>query len=199
MSGTATSNRILDVAETLVQTRGFNGFSYADVAAALGVTKASLHYHFPSKSTLGERLIERYRTSFHNALLQIEAKHATAPARLEAYIAIYADVLADDRMCLCGMLAADYATLPEPMQTEVRRFFEVNETWLSAVLRRGRDRGELTFEGSALEVARDLTAALEGAMLLARSQGDSARLKTASRRLLANFGIRPPAREAAAD
>jgi len=194
-----TPNRILDIAETLVQTRGFNGFSYADIAAALGVTKASLHYHFPNKSKLGERLIERYRTAFQNALSRIEDGSAAAPIRLDLYVGIYADVLARDRMCLCGMLAADYATLPEPMQAEVRHFFEINEKWLSGVLRRGREREELSFTGSPLEVARDLTAALEGAMLLARSQGDPSRLKAASRRLLANFGVRSPVREAAAD
>lgn len=194
-----TADRILDIAETLVQTRGFNGFSYADIAAELGVTKASLHYHFPSKSKLGERLIERYRTGFQQALEEIAQGTATATARLEAYIGLYSDVLARDRMCLCGMLAADYATLPAPMQAEVRQFFEANETWLSAVLRQGRQANEVAFDGSPLEVARDLTAALEGAMLLGRSQGDPSRLRAASRRLLANFGVRRQSREAAAD
>ena len=52
-----TSGRILDIAEQLVQTRGFNAFSYADIAVALHITKASLHYHFPSKAVLGERLV----------------------------------------------------------------------------------------------------------------------------------------------
>ena len=54
-----TAARILDVAERLVQTRGFNGFSYADVASELDVTKASLHYHFPGKAELGQALIAR--------------------------------------------------------------------------------------------------------------------------------------------
>ncbi len=57
---TKTATRILDVAERLVQTRGFNGFSYADIAAELHITKASLHYHFASKAELGEALILRY-------------------------------------------------------------------------------------------------------------------------------------------
>ena len=60
---TGTRARILDAAEQLVQTRGFNGFSYADVATELGVTKASLHYHFPGKAELGEALIARYAAS----------------------------------------------------------------------------------------------------------------------------------------
>lgn len=36
-----TATQILDVAERLVQLRGFNGFSYADVAAELKLTKAA--------------------------------------------------------------------------------------------------------------------------------------------------------------
>jgi hypothetical protein len=53
----ATTTRILDVAERLVQTRGHNGFSYADVASELGITRAALHYHYPGKAELGEALI----------------------------------------------------------------------------------------------------------------------------------------------
>ena len=55
----ATRSRILDVAEQLVQTRGFNGFSYADISAELGITKASLHYHFATKAEHGRTLVAR--------------------------------------------------------------------------------------------------------------------------------------------
>ena len=48
-----TSQQILDIAQRLVQTRGFNAFSYADIANELNVSKASLHYHFTSKAKLG--------------------------------------------------------------------------------------------------------------------------------------------------
>src|SRR6266513_1642638 len=107
-----TRQRILDVAERLVQTRGFNGFSYADIAEALEVTKASLHYHFPAKGDLGKRLIERYEQNFLAALKSIDSAGAGARDKLKRYIRIYADVLRDDRMCLCGRLASDYATMP---------------------------------------------------------------------------------------
>src|SRR6195256_369264 len=106
------AGRILDVAERLVQLRGFNGFSYADVAAELGVTKASLHYHFPGKAELGEALIRRYASRFIDALRQIDADTAGVQEKLAAYANLYADVLKEQRMCLCGMMAADYATLP---------------------------------------------------------------------------------------
>src|ERR1043165_2167161 len=105
-----TARNILDAAERLVQTRGFNGFSYADIAAELSVTKASLHYHFPSKAALGRALIMRYQIAFGRALETIDAKARTARDRLRRYVAVYDGVMRDDRMCLCGMFAAEYAT-----------------------------------------------------------------------------------------
>ena len=180
-----TSQRILDVAERLVQTRGFNGFSYADIAEALEVTKASLHYHFPTKGDLGKRLIERYEESFLAALKGIDSAGAGARDKLKRYIRIYADVLRDNRMCLCGMLASDYATLPKPMKEEVKHFFDENEQWLAAVLDAGRKAGNLEFKGSALELARAMVGSLEGAMMLARSYGEVSRFDTAAERLIA--------------
>ena len=58
----ATPERILDVAEGLLQARGYNGFSYADVAGELRITRAALHYHYRGKAELGEALTERIGT-----------------------------------------------------------------------------------------------------------------------------------------
>ena len=183
-----TSQRILDIAERLLQTRGYNAFSYADVAQALHVTKASLHYHFPTKAELGKRLIERYERSFLQALAEIDRVSADARERLRRYVDIYLDVLRNDRMCLCGMLAAEYATLPKPMKAELKHFFDENERWLVAVLEQGQASGKLRFTGSAREIARLVVGSLEGAMMLARSYDDVGRFKSAAERLLAGLG-----------
>ncbi|MDB5380161.1 MAG: putative transcriptional regulator, TetR family [Rubritepida sp.] len=181
-----TSARILAEAQRLVQTRGFNGFSYADIAAALGVTKASLHYHFPSKAELGRRLIDRYREHFLEALRRIDESGAEACGRLHAYIAIYERVLADDRMCLCGMLAAEYATLPGLMRDGLRTFFQANEDWLARLLAEGRAVGELDVAGDPREAANALTGALEGAMLVARAHGSTQSFRSSATLLIAS-------------
>ncbi len=186
-----TAQRILDIASRLVQTRGFNGFSYADIAAELQVTKASLHYHFPSKAELGRRLIERYERNFVEALQGIDREAAGDFDRLARYARIYAGVLADGQMCLCGMLAAEHATLPEAMREVLQHYFDINEHWLAGVLRRGRKADELRFEGAPREVATMLLGAFEGAMMLARSYGDLRRFTRAAERLLAD--LRGPA------
>jgi TetR/AcrR family transcriptional repressor of nem operon len=180
-----TASRILDIAERLVQSRGFNGFSYADIAAELNVTKASLHYHFPGKAELGEALIVRYAQRFADALATIDEQGGEARGRLDAYAGIYGDVLRDHRMCLCGMLAADYETLPEPMQSAVIKFFDDNETWLVAVLEQGVEEGTLRLAGTPREAAQTIVSGLEGAMLVARPYGDVNRFEAAAAGLLA--------------
>ena len=184
---TAAATAILDVAERLAQTRGYNGFSYADVAAQLGVTKASLHYHFASKAKLGCALINRYRATFDAALESIDSRVTNPVEKLRRYVALYDSVLRNERMCLCGMLAAEYATLPVEMQQGLTAFFDANERWLTATLQRGIRNGVFAFMGSANARARLLLGALEGAMLVARSYGDSGRFRATARHLLAGL------------
>ena len=105
-------DRILDVAELLVQRRGFNGFSYAHIAAELGITKASLHYHFAGKAELGEALIAPLRRPLRGGARRIDADGADAPRQLTAYADSTPASCDGQRMCLCGMLAAEYETLP---------------------------------------------------------------------------------------
>ena len=193
---TATTSRILDAAEHLVQVRGFNGFSYADVAAELQITKAALHYHFAGKADLGEALIARYARRFAAALAQVDAAGGEPSAKLAGYAGLYLQVLRDRKMCLCGMLAAEYQTLPQAMQDAVIGFFNENERWLEAVLERGRKDGSLQFAGTPRDAARMVVGGLEGAMLVARPYGDIAWFEAAAANLLA--GLAPSVSEPAA-
>jgi TetR/AcrR family transcriptional regulator, transcriptional repressor for nem operon len=187
-----TASRILDVAEALVQLRGFNGFSYADIAADLQITKAALHYHFAGKADLGEALITRYADRFGEALAAIDADGGPGPRKLAGYAGLYLRVLSERKMCLCGMLAAEYQTLPQAMRDAVVRFFDANEAWLEAVLQEGRQDGSLQFTGDPRGAARMIVGGLEGAMLIARSYGDTDRFRAASDSLLAGLASAPP-------
>jgi TetR/AcrR family transcriptional regulator, transcriptional repressor for nem operon len=190
-SGTATvspaATAVLDIAERLAQTRGYNGFSYADIAAQLNVTKASLHYHFPSKAELGRALVERYRSVFSAALDVIDRTDKKPHEKLRQYVELYHSVMSNERMCLCGMLAAEYETLPAPMQSELTAFFSANESWLTSVLEAGLNAGSFAFKEPASERARVLIGGLEGAMLVARSFGAPQRFETAAACMLADL------------
>jgi TetR/AcrR family transcriptional repressor of nem operon len=186
-SNADTASSVLDVAERLVQVRGFNGFSYADVAAELHLSKAALHYHFAGKAELGEALLRRYSQRFAAALDAIDAEPLDAPGKLTAYANLYLEVLRQDRMCLCGMIAAEYQTLPEPMQAVVVQFFLDNEAWLSHVLDQGTVEGSIRTASTTQDAARSIIASLEGAMLIARPFHDITRFQAASTAIIAGL------------
>jgi TetR/AcrR family transcriptional repressor of nem operon len=183
----STADRVLNVAERLMQTRGFNGFSYADISGELGISKATLHHHFATKAKLGHALIERYADNFRAALATIDASKSGAPQRLDRYVQLYRGVLSGKRLCLCGMLAAEYSTLPGSMQASVRRFFNANETWIKGVMEQGQRAGAFQLHRSPADVARMLLGALEGAMLVARPFNDVERFSSAARVVLAGL------------
>jgi TetR/AcrR family transcriptional repressor of nem operon len=127
---------ILDLAQQLMQKRGYNGFSYADIAETVGIRKASIHHHFPSKEALALAVVQRYKDNFYNALNAIAIKYAGASWLdiMQAYGKLHEAVLHEDRLCLCGMLASDMETLPEALQQAIQDFFEQNAQWIVKVL-----------------------------------------------------------------
>lgn len=173
-------DKLLDAAQDLVQKNGFNAFSYGHLSEAVGITTASIHYHFPCKEDLGEALILRYRKQFKIVLEQIEDGHADAPTRIKQYADLFLQTVRQDgKICLCGMLASDYVTLPETMRNEVRAFFAENQAWLAKILEQGKRLGEFTFQSDAGDVALSFFSMLEGAMLDARMFHDEIRLQRA--------------------
>ena len=190
-SASATTERIMDAAQRMVQIRGYNAFSYADISAMVGIRKASIHYYFPRKKDLGKELVARYRAAFRDKLDRIDNATDDSRRKLKDYAQLYLDALQDDdRMCLCGMLASDIATLPEEVRREVVSFFADNEAWLTKVLDDGRRIQALSFSGPAKSEAQFFLSGLQGAMLVARTYGDETRFRTTAQRLFAKLGIR---------
>lgn len=186
-----TAEQILDAAQNLVQTRGYNAFSYADISAQVGIRKASIHYHFPNKSDLGKEVVARYRETFRKKRDQIDRKTDDSCLKLAQYVQLYLDSLQDERLCLCGMLAADFNTLPQAVREQVKGFFAENEAWLTQVLTDGCKAGVIRCDGLAEIEAQLLLAGLQGAMLVARSCGDINRFKALAQRLLAVLVVTP--------
>jgi TetR/AcrR family transcriptional repressor of nem operon len=190
-TGGDTARRILDAAQALTQRRGFNAFSYKDVAAAVGIRHPSVHHHFPTKAALGVALVRRYRDAFAAELAAIDSAEPDAGRALERYARLYeAAIVQDERLCLCAMLSAEAETLPDAVRAEVRGFFEDNERWLARRLDAGRAAGTLAFPGTPRAAARALLATLEGAMILVRGTADPAAFTIVAEHSLAR--LRPP-------
>ncbi len=173
----------LNLAETLVRTRGYNGFSYRDLAEQIGIKTASIHYHFPTKGDLGEALIENEREVFARNLAQLDVAEKDPRRRLERFIELFqaTTIGRDNRMCLGAMLAVEQETLPDTIGQAVRRLFADNEAWIAKLLEEGRQKRQFRFKGSVEMLARSLFSSLEGALLLARAFRDIRRFETTTR------------------
>ena len=169
-----TAEQILDLAETLIQTRGYSAFSYQDIADALGIRKASIHYHFASKADLGIAVVNRYIDRFDAALVQVAGdEQQSSMTMLDQYTQPYlAFARAPDRVCLCGALAGEMLALPEELRTRVDHFFRTHQAWLTKLLKRGVARGEFHLVAPPAKIARAIFAGLQGALLVKRATGD---------------------------
>lgn len=179
MSRSDTKTAIMDAAQALIQRGGANAMSYQDISDAVGIRKASIHHHFPTKEHLIGAVVERYTAYFLGVVDGIVTSEHDAATKVRRYAALFEATLCDgkqDKACLCGMLGAELSTLGSPSAAGVRRFYRENEMRLARVLEEGRESGQFHFKGEAKLVAAMVFSLLEGGALVARAEGGHKRL-----------------------
>ena len=169
-----TQQKLIDSARRLIQMRGYNGFSYADVAEEVQVRKASIHHHFPAKSDLARAVVEQSRALIVEQTAALAAGDFDPEAQLRMYTSYWEKCIADASapFCVAGMLASELPTLPDDLGNAVRSHFEDLSNWLEIVLTRGAQIGRFELQGSARQEAESFMAMVYGAMLMARAYGD---------------------------
>lgn len=169
-----TRDALVQVAESLMRTKGYAAFSYADLAETVGIRKASIHHHFPTKEDLGVAIVERYIGCVRNDFERIEREHQSAVARLEAFCKLFWSSGSGGLLPLCGALAAEMSALPPSLQQLTQRFFDMQLKWLTAVLEQGIGRGEIPGGSGARQKAFILLSVLEGSSFInwAIKEGD---------------------------
>lgn len=176
MPSTSTPDAILDCARASIVAGGYNGFSYADIAAVVGIRKASIHHHFPTKVDLVRTLVQRYRAEAEAGMAESLRTVADPVARLHGYTDYWAACIGvpDTSYCLCALLATQIPVLPDEVAAEVRAYFRALSDWLTAALETGAAQGIFSFAGPARAEAEVFMATVHGAMLSARAHGDPA-------------------------
>jgi TetR/AcrR family transcriptional repressor of nem operon len=183
---------LLDIAEELIRSRGYNAFSYHDLAHRAGIKTASIHYHFPTKADLAVAVAQRYRLRFAAMLDALAQSKRSRKRVIRDFFGLFdAPKAPDQRICLCGVLAADLLTLPPPVQHEVRKFFQLCESWLATRLKAAHAHGDIHFPTRPLPAAKSIVAGLEGALLAARTFDDASRTRAHTQWLLGMLFSKP--------
>jgi TetR/AcrR family transcriptional regulator, transcriptional repressor for nem operon len=170
----ATADAIIRCARTSIIAGGYNGFSYADIADVVGIRKASIHHHFPTKVELVRTLVKQYRQEADMGIAEIERRFPDAIDQLRSYTGFWEACIGDPdtSYCVCALLATQMPVLPQEIVLELRAYFRALSAWLASVLDRGARQGNITFSGSAQSEAEMFMATVHGAMLSARAYGD---------------------------
>jgi AcrR family transcriptional regulator len=167
-----TREQIMDRARQLLMSRGFNGFSYADISSHLGVKNAAVHYHFPAKSDLALALINEYRQVLRKNTAEFMAYGGSALQQMEGLFR-FTNTQCQLGRCICpfGAFSIDYNELPDDVRNQMELFMKETIKWLTQVLEVGREQKEFNFSGKPRSKALSILAALQGARQMARIHG----------------------------
>lgn len=177
----------MDVAQEMIQRLGANGVSYQHISNIVGIQKASIHYHFPTKEKLLEELLDRHSSYFLGLVDGIIASGSSAEVKLDRYMVLFQSTLKEgkqDKACLCGMLGAELATLGLPSVKRIRKFYWENEKRLTKILEEGKNAGIFGFSGQPDTMAALIFSLLEGAALIMRAEGGPKKFKSVCDQLM---------------
>jgi len=185
----STTEDILRSARSLIALGGYNGFSYADISAEVGIRKASIHHHFPTKAGLVATLVSQYRKEAEMGVAALEKRFQNPVDQLRAYTGYWEKCFADssDTFCVCALLAGQLPGIPEEVAAQVRAHFRMLSAWVASVLERGAAQGHFRLREPAAVEAEMFIATVHGAMVSARAYGDGKTFGAVVRPAFARF------------
>jgi TetR/AcrR family transcriptional repressor of nem operon len=176
-------------ARSLLSTRGYNGFSYADISEVVGISKPSIHHHFASKAALVHAVVAGYRADAIVGLAALDAQVPDPLERLNAWMHFWQTCLRQRTLpfCICAMLATEMPEIPKEIGVEVRGHFDDLSAWLATLLAQGAGSGQFVLQRPAAIEAFALMAAIHGAMVSARAYDDAELFCTITESLVARL------------
>ncbi len=169
-----TASKLVIEAAQLIANRGYNGFSYADLSARLGIRKPSIHHHFPSKVDLVVAVVEQERSLIRAQVAALESETPDAIGQLLAYVDYWKRCITDQSatFCLAGVLAVELPGLPPAVGTAVQGHFNDLGNWLERVMALGVEQGTIQLELEPRTSSQFFQTAVYGAMVMARAYDD---------------------------
>ncbi|MFA5329161.1 MAG: TetR/AcrR family transcriptional regulator [Prolixibacteraceae bacterium] len=163
-----TREKILELGEELIVTKGYNGFSYQDISTAMGIKNAAVHYYFPSKENLGTSILKTNIQRFEEMIENMKNRDFDEHQQLESFMKIYLKSNRDNKICLIGSLGTDINTLSDPMRNELQKMVDRIVNWLETTLESGRSKSLFSFQTTARDQALRILSSLVAGLQLAR-------------------------------
>jgi TetR/AcrR family transcriptional regulator, transcriptional repressor for nem operon len=163
-----TREKIMELGENLIRTKGYNAFSYQDISSELGIKNAAIHYYFPSKENLGTSIVRTNIQRFEEMVENMHGRGFDEWKQLDTFIKIYIKSHREQKLCLMGSLGPDFNTLNITTQNELQRMTEIILHWLTELLNIGRQKGVFSFKQEPQNKAMLILSGLIASLQLAR-------------------------------
>ena len=163
-----TRERIIELGEDLIRTKGYNAFSYQDISTELGIKNAAIHYYFPSKANLGTSIVKTNIQRFEEMVDNMHSRGFDEWQQLDTFIKIYIKSHREQKLCIVGSLGPDFNTLKEPTRHELVKMTEIILKWLTDLLAVGRDKKVFAFNGEPHDRATVIFSGLVASLQLSR-------------------------------
>lgn len=158
-----TRTEIITLADSLIREKGYNAFSFTDISKQLNVKNASIHYHFPTKTTLGVAVVQEHQQRLNQ--LQAKTKDKGPIEKLNAFLNIYSTAKAENKICIVGSLVTDFFTVDPEVQEELRKLAENILQWVMEILKEGKAKRMFKYKTSertkALMIITNILAAVQ--------------------------------------
>jgi TetR/AcrR family transcriptional repressor of nem operon len=185
---------VIDAALTLFRMNGYHNTSMAEISASCGLLKGSIYHYFPGKKELAvaalDRVIAETREKLFRPALDssvpAEIRLANLAERVERYF------IGREGGCVMGNLALEVGDAIPEFQERIRIYFKDWNEALATLLatRHGRARAE--------EMAEDIVARVQGAIMMLGVNKDERPLRRASRETVQLLAPAPEAATASA-
>jgi len=180
--GAATRERILEIAESAVLSKGFGATSIEELIAEAGITKSGFFYHFKDKNELARGLLLRHRQhsdELFSELLGRARELSDDPLQmLLIWLTLLAERMADLPNGHPGCMVASLSYQDRLFDRGVRDLVaELTQEWLGLVqtlVEEALAQHPVREPVEASQVARGITCAIDGGILLSKSLGDPA-------------------------
>ncbi len=191
MSAAETRRQIVEAADRLFYEQGFEATSFADIAAAVQLSRGNFYYHFKTKDEILEAVIALRLENTRQMLDAWEAEGAAPADRIRSFINILIMNRAKIMLygCPVGTLCSELAKLDHGAKGEAAKLFALFRDWLAQQFKaRGHGR-----EAEAL--ALHLLARSQGVATLASTFRDEAFIRREVEDMCAWFEAQQPAQK----
>ncbi|HEV8285881.1 MAG TPA: TetR/AcrR family transcriptional regulator [Chitinophagaceae bacterium] len=158
-----TRSEIIRIGDTLIREKGYNAFSFSDISKQLKIKNASIHYHFPTKTSLGVSIVRAHIQQLE--ILKQKNSKKEPLDKLNSFLSIYSTAKSENKICLVGSLSTDLYTVEEEVQLELKKLVNNILQWVIEILDEGKSKKKFKFQIStrikAIMIITNMLASLQ--------------------------------------